>query len=303
MNVIIAKSELYGIIYTKNRRESAKMVYDFQSFYQEDLQLLRYRNMKVGHETKTDKEWFQIIVFIKGRPQILGNNIIYRAHEGDLLYLNYSEVYTISQVDDENDMLIVSFCPRIFQSIDEKNNVLSPFYDQRPIKIIKNALWMPHIRAALDNVFRALDLYASRTYAYSAALQLVCELAYERGEEKFTANVDTNNNYVRIVSYIENHLYEKITLKAISDNVFLSERCIQKTIKRIYGDTYHNMLMKMRLNHSRQIIEHSDSPISEIAKRIGFTSYTSFFREFKKAYGISPNDYRKNLLKKKNKKK
>ncbi len=278
------------------------MVYDFQSFYQEDLQLMRYRNLSIGHEIKTDMEWFQIIVFIKGRSSILGNNIIYRAQEGDLLYLNYSEVYTISQTDDENDILIVSFCPRIFKSIDEKNNVLFPFYDQRPIKIIKNALWMPHINTAIENVFRTLDLHALRTFAFSAALQLVCELAYVLGKEKFTANVDTNNNYVRIVSYIEKHLYEKITLKEISDNVFLSERCIQKTIKRIYGDTYHNMLTKLRLNHSRQIIEHSDSPISEIAKRIGFSSYTSFFREFKKAYGISPNDYRKNLLKKKQEK-
>ena len=59
------------------------------------------------------------------------------------------------------------------------------------------------------------------------------------------------------------------------------------------GVSFHDFLIKQRLNHSKRCLIQSDEPITSIAHSSGFNSIATFNRSFQTYEGVSPSDYRK----------
>jgi AraC-like DNA-binding protein len=51
-------------------------------------------------------------------------------------------------------------------------------------------------------------------------------------------------------------------------------------------------LAKIRLEHARSLLRHTDSPLAYVAAESGFTDVNTFIRSFKKWYGITPGRFR-----------
>ena len=96
----------------------------------------------------------------------------------------------------------------------------------------------------------------------------------------------------RVLSYVESHLSEKITLADISRNFYVSESTITQTFRKKMGISFYRCVTQRRLIAAKGLIEHGLS-MDSIAEQVGFSDYSSFFRAFKQEYGISPRQYRK----------
>lgn len=102
---------------------------------------------------------------------------------------------------------------------------------------------------------------------------------------------ETDLLYQNICSFIEEHIEENLSLERISNEFFLSKYHIAHLFKEHMGLSIHQYITKKRLSLCRQAIE-GDMTIKEAYQTFGFGDYTSFFRAFKKEYGISPKDFR-----------
>ena len=56
------------------------------------------------------------------------------------------------------------------------------------------------------------------------------------------------------------------------------------------GVSFYRCLTQLRLIHAKSLIAEG-VPMSDVGQQVGFADYSTFYRAFKKEYGISPQQY------------
>lgn len=97
-----------------------------------------------------------------------------------------------------------------------------------------------------------------------------------------------------VVSYIESHLDEKISLADIAQRFYVSESTIGQTFQKKMHVSFYHYVTQRRLIAAKSMMlkEHN---LDELSEKVGFRDYSTFYRAFKKEFGISPKEYR-NLI-------
>jgi len=96
----------------------------------------------------------------------------------------------------------------------------------------------------------------------------------------------------QLINYITDHPLESIRPGELTKVSGLSARKIQRLFLETLNTTPRDLLMKLRIRKSCDLLRFTDAPISEIAMDCGFYDQSAFTRNFKKRMGITPKHYR-----------
>lgn len=148
-----------------------------------------------------------------------------------------------------------------------------------------------------SKILRLLEEMHGKRFARNTQISLcvndliLClnRLVYERNNTD--AQKEELDLYQQITLYIEDHLDEDLSLETLAKEFYVSKYHIAHVFKEKLGMSIHQYITKKRLALCRETILGKDS-ITEIYQTFGFGDYSSFYRAFKKEYGISPKDYR-----------
>lgn len=99
-----------------------------------------------------------------------------------------------------------------------------------------------------------------------------------------------------ILQYVHLHYADKLTLETLSRRYNVSVPFVSQTFKRISGQGFLEYLHTLRINSALALLATTEMPVSDIAAEVGFDSYRSFVRVFKKRKGITPGEYRDSCL-------
>lgn len=94
-----------------------------------------------------------------------------------------------------------------------------------------------------------------------------------------------------ITVYIEDHLEDKITLDEAAHRFLVSKSTISHLFSQKLGISFYRWVTQRRLIAAKNLIQEGKA-MEEIAERVGFGDYTTFYKAFKKEYGISPSQYK-----------
>ncbi|WP_216830775.1 helix-turn-helix transcriptional regulator [Alkalihalobacterium elongatum] len=131
----------------------------------------------------------------------------------------------------------------------------------------------------------------SRIVSQNSARESVHELQRKSGAND-SFETDLANPIETAKKFIQLNFYESITLKEVSNLVYLSPSHFSRMFKEETGYNYVEYLMRYRVDRSKNQLKMTMLPIEVIACNHGFSSAAYFSTTFKKLEGVTPSEYR-----------
>jgi two-component system, response regulator YesN len=107
------------------------------------------------------------------------------------------------------------------------------------------------------------------------------------------------NTILKIKQYIIEHSQQDISLDGLAKQVGLSPIYISKLFKEKLGINYIDFLTECRIEKAKKLMIDPEISLKEISFEVGYHEPNYFSKVFKKMCGLSPKEYRKTLLGKK----
>lgn len=144
-----------------------------------------------------------------------------------------------------------------------------------------------------------LDYIKLNGYLYEIVYFLLSRCVVENQTE----DKKMNHTRKKVLNYIEAHYREDITLKMISEAFGMSESHFSRKFHQFFGISFKHYVDRYRIYQAFNDIIRSSKSMQQIAMEHGFPNIKSFIAHFKKEYGITPYQYRKNYFQTQNSKK
>lgn len=101
------------------------------------------------------------------------------------------------------------------------------------------------------------------------------------------------SNINEIVHYIDNHYWEELNLKRLSDVFYVSSAYLGQLFMKETGQYFNDYLNSIRIKEAKKLLFNDQLSIAEISEAVGYKNTNHLYIHFKKMTSLSPGDYRK----------
>lgn len=121
------------------------------------------------------------------------------------------------------------------------------------------------------------------------SLYEVCSLDFESNEKGVIRDDDFLDEVLQTIE--ENYLNENFNVDFICKTIGISERQLQRKLKALTHKSPVQLIMSVKLQKARNLMQHGQFNISEIAYQSGFSNPSYFATCFKKEFGLTPTHF------------
>lgn len=97
----------------------------------------------------------------------------------------------------------------------------------------------------------------------------------------------------KIIDYIDSHIYEEITITGVSKALYISSSTLERRFKEVLDMTPLEYIRKKKLILAAEMLQHGESVLTA-GTSVGYNDSSYFIELFKRYYGITPYQYKKN---------
>lgn len=101
---------------------------------------------------------------------------------------------------------------------------------------------------------------------------------------------------VCVLNYVENHLYEAISLKNICDVLNRDSKYVGRLFYKEVGMHFKDFMHLKKIEKAKYFLLFSNKSINQIAEELSFSTQSHFSTVFKKIVGITPYKYQRNRV-------
>lgn len=247
--------------------------------------------------------FYEIIYVLEGEYSSMLENATYHMKQGDFLLIDCNVMHKYHYVEKKHDTskrIILWITDEMLQSISGGEIDLSACFRSGQTKAFHFPIYYEEmLRSFLIKiaVAESLDVNITGTKgimdkAYLSLFFVYLNMLCSRKEYFFSSEEMISHPMVEKISfYIEEHIAERIVVDELAALVPMSKYHFLRKFKELTGVTAHTFINHKRLIKASEMIKKGDS-IHQVYQEVGFSDYSSFLRNFKKVYGISPKNYK-----------
>lgn len=235
----------------------------------------------------------EVFCFLSGRGRYLVEGTLYALAPGDILLMRPAETHKLLiEPGDPYRRIAVHFSPQFFERIDPDRRLLQPFY-ARALGQRNHypAAQFPHLCSAFSEFSPKPGL--ERFDILARLLKLLSDLAAVYPEISGGGEPHDGPS-AQLVSYVNEHLFEELSLDALSLRFARSISQTSRLFRKATGTSLWEYVQMKRLLSARAMLQRGE-PAQKSAEACGFSDYSAFFRAYKKRFGHAPGEDRPSL--------
>lgn len=247
--------------------------------------------------------FYEILYVLEGEYSSLVEDKCYRMKKGDFLLIDQNCMHRYQYDEEKHDSsrrIILWISAQMLSSLGNEGTDLAacfrkkescayhfPIYYEELLQGYLLKLAMTKMQESVDPEMKKLMDKGLLTLFFTY-LNVLCE----KKEYQFAEGGLVRDPMVEQVSeYIDAHLTEKITVDMLAEQAHMSKYYFLRKFKENTGMTVHTFLINKRLIEACEALKRGAS-VTESFQVSGFSDYSSFLRNFRETYGVSPGKYR-----------
>ena len=151
-----------------------------------------------------------------------------------------------------------------------------------------------------DTAYQLSDYFIQSSERLTSAdrlTDLLGKISYTFTEKVAQAKtpVSTDGRIQKAIRYIQQNTNQHLTVGDVADYVGFSKSYFSAYFKKTLGFSVSAFILRCKLEEGKELLQYTDKPISTISEFLCFSSQSHFHTAFKKQFGMTPSEYRKEL--------
>ena len=233
---------------------------------------------------------YELHCVASGKVGYMVEGRIYDLRPGGLMLMRRAESHRLLVNGNERyERYTLNFRPEVLEAHGFSSELMSAFDDRA---LGERNLYLPGEFQGMEpiNVFRQMlasceVLPKEEVLApYLCALLCAVNTAFHRQPKERDTEAELGR---RLINYINDNLFEELSLASISEKIHMSPSQINRVFRALTGTSVYQYILSKRLIVAQDLISKGESAVSA-SQTCGFRDYSSFYRLYKKRFGISP---------------
>lgn len=235
--------------------------------------------------------------------------LTYYANQHNILHYSNYEAQHEHTPSDNIQLVRIHVSPVLFLKLLPENELFDSFRQDilngNPGKINPSNLPLtPAMLATIRDIKNIQSTGYYRRWMIEAKVIELLMLQFEQYEQYSQAENSQSRKSLRkkdieIMEHareiIMNNIQSPCSLIDLAHMVGTNEFYLKKTFKEVYGTTVFGYLFQQRMEEARKLLLSGEMNINQIALHLGYKNPNHFSSAFKKQYGFSPSELRRNI--------
>ena len=174
-------------------------------------------------------------------------------------------------------------------------------YQEDPLYIQENnVMTSAGTAAAIDCCLNLIKELQGSQMANQVSRMMVSAPQRNGGQKQFISrpilSASSDQRISQFTHHVLNNLSSSYSLEDAAKQCCMSRRSFTRHFQQSFGMGFKEWINQARLTFSQELLESSNFSITQIAEKSGFTTEQNYRKQFKLAYSVSPNEWRKSFI-------